>query len=163
MARRGAGRNQAGVQEIPDWQRSGFTASWVAMKFLRLSFIPQSTDFALLLLRLSLGLGMLVLHGWSKLTGFAKMAASFNDPLGVGSQVSLGLTVFAEVVCSALLIVGFLTRFAALTLAICMAVALFLVHGGVLTGENGGEKAFLYLAGYLTILFAGSGKFAFEK
>jgi hypothetical protein len=45
----------------------------------------------------------------------------------------------------------------------CMAVACFLVHGGVFGGEHGGEKAFLYLAGYLALLFAGSGKFAFEK
>jgi putative oxidoreductase len=133
------------------------------MKFLRLSFIPQSTDLALLLLRLSLGLSMLVLHGWPKLQGFSKLAKSFSDPLGIGSQFSLGLTLFAEVGCSALLIVGFLTRFASLTLAICMAVAFFLVHGGVFAGEQGGEKAFLYLAGYLAILFAGSGKFAFEK
>jgi putative oxidoreductase len=133
------------------------------MKFLRLSFIPASPDFALLLLRLVLGLTMLIQHGWSKLTGFSKMAGSFADPIGVGSQASLALTVFAEVGCSALLVVGFLTRFASLTLAITMGVAFFLVHGGSFSGEQSGEKAFLYLAGYLALLFAGSGRFAFEK
>lgn len=147
----------------PDWRETGLAASFPAMKFLRLSFIPLSTDLGLLLLRLTLGLSMLILHGWPKLQGFSKISGSFNDPLGVGPQISLALTVFAEVGCSALLIVGFLTRFASLTLAICLGVAFFLVHGGVFGGEQGGEKAFLYLAGYLTILFAGSGKYAFEK
>jgi putative oxidoreductase len=147
----------------PGWRGAGIEASWAVMKFLRLSFVPQSTDLGLLLLRLTLGLSMLILHGWPKLQGFSKISKSFNDPVGLGPQISLGLTVFAEVGCSALLVVGFLTRFASLTLAICLGVAFFLVHGGVFAGEQGGEKAFLYLAGYVTLLFAGSGKFAFEK
>jgi putative oxidoreductase len=133
------------------------------MKFLRLSFIPQSTDLALLLLRLWLGLSMLLLHGWVKLTGFSGMASKFPDPLGVGSQISLGLTVFAEVGCSALLVVGFMTRFAALTLSITMAVAFFMQHKMALSGPGSGELAFLYLAGFLAILLAGSGKYAFER
>ena len=133
------------------------------MKFLRLTFIPQSTDLALLLLRLWLGLSMLMLHGWGKLKGFSGLAAKFPDPLGVGSQISLSLAVFAEVACAALLIVGFLTRFAALMLAITMGVAFFLQHQMALSGDGSGELAFIYLAGYLAILFAGGGKFAFER
>lgn len=133
------------------------------MKFLKLSFIPQSTDLGLLVLRLTLGLSMLVLHGWAKLTGFSTMAKGFADPIGLGPEASLGLAVFAEVGCSALLIVGYLTRFAAVALAITMGVAFFVVHKGALTGPGNGELAFVYLAGYLTLLFAGSGRYAFEK
>ncbi len=133
------------------------------MKFLRLSFLPQSPDLALLLLRLWLGLSMLLLHGKGKLTGFSAMADKFPDPLGVGSQISLGMAVFAEVVCSALLVVGFLTRFAALMLAVTMAVAYFIQHKMALSGAGSGELAFIYLAGFLAILFAGGGKFAFER
>jgi putative oxidoreductase len=73
------------------------------------------------------------------------------------------LAVFAEVGCAALLIVGFLTRFAALSLAITMGVAFFLQHKMQLTGKESGELAFIYMAGFLAILFAGSGKFAFER
>jgi len=73
------------------------------------------------------------------------------------------LVVFAEVACSALLIVGFLTRFAALTLAITMGVAFFIQHRSSFVGEGSGELAFLYLAGYVTLFFGGGGKFAFEK
>jgi putative oxidoreductase len=133
------------------------------MKFLRLSFIPLSADLSLLLLRLWLGLSMLLLHGWSKLTGFSKLSAKFPDPLGIGSTASLSLAIFAEVGCAALLIVGFLTRFAALNLAITMAVAFFIQHKMQLSGAASGELAFIYLAGFLAILFAGSGKFAFER
>ncbi len=133
------------------------------MKFLRLTFIPQSTDLALLLLRLWLGLSMLILHGWGKLTGFSSLAGKFPDPLGVGAQVSLSLAVFAEVGCAALLIVGFFTRFAALMLAVTMGVAFFLQHKMALSGAASGELAFIYLAGFLAILFAGGGKFAFER
>lgn len=133
------------------------------MKFLRLSFIPLSSDLALLLLRLWLGLSMLLLHGWDKLTGFSAKAGKFPDPIGIGSTASLSLAIFAEVGCAALLIVGFLTRFAALNLAITMGVAFFIQHKMQLTGQNNGELAFIYMAGFLAILFAGSGKFAFER
>jgi putative oxidoreductase len=123
----------------------------------------MSLDLSLLLLRLWLGLSMLLLHGWSKLTGFSALSSKFPDPVGIGSTASLGLAVFAEVGCAALLIVGFLTRFAALSLAITMAVAFFLQHKMQLTGKESGELAFIYMAGFLAILFAGSGKFAFER
>lgn len=70
------------------------------------------------------------------------------------------MAIFAEVVCSVLLIVGLFTRFAALSLAITMAVAFFIAHNGQLTGAKPGELAFVYLAGFLTLLFAGGGKFS---
>ena len=133
------------------------------MKLLRLEFLPLSPDFALLVLRMWLGLSMLVLHGWAKFTGFAEMSSQFPDPLGIGSAASLALAVFAEVACAALLAVGFLTRFAALALAITMGVAFFLQHGGVLVGKGSGELSFLYLCGYLVLLLAGGGRYAFEK
>ena len=133
------------------------------MKLLNFSFIPTSSDFGLLVLRFWLGFYMLVLHGWGKLMSFSEKAAQFPDPLGIGSTWSLSLATFAEVACSALLIVGFLTRFAALNLAITMGVAFFIQHQKVLVGQGSGELAFLYLAGYVTLFFSGGGRFAFEK
>src|SRR5690606_3325956 len=85
---------------------------------LRLDFLPASTDVALLVLRLWLGLSLLVLHGWMKLSTFQQMSRKFPDPFGVGSEVSLGLAVFGEVLCSIFLVIGFFTRFAALGAAI---------------------------------------------
>jgi putative oxidoreductase len=81
----------------------------------------------------------------------------------VGHSTSLTLTVFAEVVASLLLVVGLTTRFAALVLAINMTVAFFLIHKATLTGEHNGELAFVYLAGYLTLLLAGPGRMSVDQ
>ena len=129
---------------------------------LRLEFLPTSADLALLLLRLWLGLSMLLLHGWGKAMGGEKMMRGFPDPLGVGNEVSWGLAVFGEVVCSVLLVLGLFTRFAALSGMITMSVAFFMVHKMVLKGANSGEMAFIYLAGFLTIFLAGPGRFAVD-
>ena len=128
-----------------------------------LSFIPQSVDFGLLVLRLWLGLTMLLSHGLDKANHFSTMVTKF-PPLIYNSQVSLGLVVFAEVGCSVLLIIGLLSRFAALGLAINMSVAFFVAHKASLAaGAGSGELAFIYLAGYVALFFAGPGKLAADK
>jgi putative oxidoreductase len=120
------------------------------------------THFALLLLRVWLGVTMLSNHGYEKLIHFRDKAGGFPDPLGVGHAASLALVVFAEFFCSLLLILGLLTRLGALVLAINMAVAFFVIHKGALSGEHSGELAFIYLAGYVTLLFAGPGRFSVD-
>ncbi len=129
---------------------------------LRLDFLPASTDLGLLLLRVWLGASLLILHGWGKLMDYKKLSGGFPDPLGVGHQLSLILALTGEVLCSVLLIIGLFTRFAALGSAITMAVAFFLVHKMVLKGQGSGELAFIYLAGFLTILLTGPGRFALD-
>lgn len=129
---------------------------------LRLEFLPASVDLGLLALRLWIGLSMLLLHGWGKLAAYKNLPKGFPDPLGVGNEVSWGLAVFGEVICSVLLVLGLFTRFAALGGAIAMSVAFFLVHDMRLKGANPGELAFIYLAGFLTIFLAGPGRFALD-
>ena len=126
-------------------------------KLLNLEFLPQSTDFGLLLLRVALGGSMLWLHGRDKLMKFSSLASGFPDPLHVGSKASAGLIVFAEVACAALLVLGLFSRFAAAGLTIAMGVAFFLIHKARFAE---GELAFIYFAGFLALLFAGPGKFA---
>jgi putative oxidoreductase len=133
------------------------------LNLLRLNFVPHNVDAGLLLLRLWLGLSLLLLHGSSKLTGFSKMSGQFPDPLGVGSPTSLSLAVFAEVVCALLLVLGLFTRLAALILSINMAVAFFVVHKAALSGPGSGELAFIYLAGFLTLVIAGAGRFSLDS
>jgi putative oxidoreductase len=127
---------------------------------VNMGFIPRSYDVALLFLRVALGISMMVLHGWEKLTGFRVVVENFPDPIGIGRHLSLLLALFAELACSALLVVGALTRFAATILVINMSVALFLVHRGDMTTGGGGEPAALYLYGYIAILLAGAGRFS---
>lgn len=133
------------------------------LHFLRFDFIPIHVDLALLILRLWLGLSLLVLHGWTKLSTFQEMSGKFPDPLGVGSTLSLSLAVFGEVVGSLLIVLGLFTRFAALVCAITMGVAFFLVHQMALKGPSSGELAFIYLAGYATLFLAGAGRFAMDS
>jgi putative oxidoreductase len=132
------------------------------MKLLHLNFIPRCADGALLLLRLWFGLPLLVLHGWSKLTGFSAMAEKFPDPLNVGHSISLGLTVFNEVVCAALIVVGLFTRAAALVGISGLGVAFWIVHGHKLAGAGNGELAFTYLGVYVALLLAGAGKYSVD-
>ncbi|MDP2317340.1 MAG: DoxX family protein [Pseudomonadota bacterium] len=116
---------------------------------------PTPVDLGLLVLRLFAGGTMAVSHGWGKLLGFAEHSATFPDPFGMGSPVSMGLAVFAEVVCAALLVAGAFTRLAAVPLVITMVTAGFIVHGADPFAKK--ELAFAYLAMYLTLLGTGAG------
>jgi putative oxidoreductase len=133
------------------------------LKLLRLDFIPASSAFALLVLRLWFGGSLLLLHGWGKLKSLIDKPGSFSDPLGIGEVPSHVLAVFGEVVCPVLLILGLFTRFAALNCAITLGVAFFLVHGGKLTGAGNGELAFMYLAGFVTLVLTGGGHYALDS
>jgi len=132
------------------------------VKFLQLGFIPGSTDTALLFLRLWFGLGMLILHGWGKLTDFNTLAPTFPDPLGIGSTPSLVLAVLTEVLCPILLIVGAFTRLAALGALGTMAVAWLLVHDGALSGPASGELAAVYFGGFAALFLAGGGHYSMD-
>jgi putative oxidoreductase len=129
---------------------------------LRLEFLPSSTDLGLLVLRLWLGTSLLVLHGWTKLSTFQEMSGKFPDPLGLGSKASLSLAVFGEVAGAIFIILGLFARFGALSCAITMSVAFFITHGAKLKGSGSGELAFIYLAGFITILFAGAGRYSID-
>jgi putative oxidoreductase len=131
-------------------------------KLLTLSFVPRCTDLGLLVLRLTLGLAMVWLHGLGKLTGFAQMSGQFPSVFGLGSSTSLVLAIVGEVVFPALIIVGLFTRFAALGTAITMAVAFFAIHGGALSGQSSGELAFLYMVGFGALIFSGAGRHSLD-
>jgi len=120
------------------------------------------TSFGLLVLRVWLGATMLLCHGWDKLSTFRENAGSFPALLPIGSAGNLALVVFAEAVCSVLLALGLITRFAAMVLSINMAVAFFVAHKGVLVGAKSGELAFIYLAAYATLFIAGPGRFSVD-
>lgn len=121
----------------------------------------KGTDIGLLILRITLGLTMLIAHGagkWEKLFGGGDI--QFRDPIGIGMVPSLSLAVFAEVICTALLVVGLLTRYALIPLIITMAVAIFAVH---LRDDFGTmEKAVVYGIGYLALFLTGPGAYSMD-
>jgi putative oxidoreductase len=120
------------------------------------------TNLGLLVMRLWLGSAMFFNHGIEKLTHFKDTASGFPDPLGIGQSVSLALVMFAEVVGSLLLIMGLLTRFAALLLVIDLFVAFLMVHQSAMSGKNSGELAFIYLSGFVFLLITGGGMISLD-
>jgi putative oxidoreductase len=132
-------------------------------KFLRV-ILQTSHDslqsIANFLLRTGVSLSMIYLHGWPKLSNYIKGNVNFFDPFGIGSEFSLLLAIFAEVICSVLLILGILSRISAIPLIITMLVAMFLFNAGQPLIVK--EKAFIFLMTYLFILLAGSGKYSID-
>ena len=114
----------------------------------------------LLLLRLSGGILMLVLHGWGKYQKFEDRADSFPDPLGVGSPTSMALTIFAEVICASLIAIGLCTRWAAAVGLFTMSVAAFVIHGEDPLSDK--ESALMYLSVYGALICLGAGKFSLD-
>lgn len=117
-------------------------------------------NIGLLILRLAAG-GLMLVHGIPKLQQLLSGNFSFVDPLGVGEATTLILAVFAEVICSVLIILGAATRLATIPLIATMAVAAFIVHSADPFQQK--EMALLYLVLYITILVFGGGKFSLGK
>jgi len=121
----------------------------------------QLSDIAILLLRVTVGALMLYSHGWGKLMKFfSEEPIGFADPIGLGMTATLILTVFAEVFCSFLLIVGFGTRLATIPLMITMLVAIFVIHWDDPFGKK--EFALLYLVPYIVIFLIGAGRYSID-
>ena len=129
------------------------------MKELLLKLVASDRkhlDGALLFLRLFIG-GMMLSHGWAKLASFSTLSATFPDPLGVGSTLSLLLILFAEVGCSCLLIFGLMTRLAALPLMFGMLMAFFVIHGADPFAVR--ELPLLYVF----LLWGGAGSYSLDE
>ena len=117
-------------------------------------------NFVLFLIRITIALFMLT-HGLKKIDLLlSDEPLQFADPFGIGATASLMLTVFAEVVCSALLIIGLATRLAVLPLIITMVVAVFMIHGS--DGFERQELGSIYLMVYVLLLITGSGKYSLD-
>ena len=122
---------------------------------------PNNISISLLFLRIIAGVFMLT-HGYGKflkLTGDGPI--QFADPIGMGVTVSLALAVFAEFICSILLIFGVATRFSAIPLLITMSVAALIVHAPDAFVRK--ELPLLYSAIYAVIAIAGPGKYSVDN
>ncbi|WP_185288189.1 DoxX family protein [Chryseobacterium lactis] len=113
-------------------------------------------DIIVLAVRVFIGFAMLS-HGFPKLQMLlAGGKIEFFDFMGLGPQISLILTVFAEFVCSILLILGLFTRVSLGFLIFTMAMAAFVVHGSDAFDKR--EMSLIYLSVYLLLMVIGAGK-----
>lgn len=109
-----------------------------------------------------IGGGFMLAHGIPKLMKlFAGGEIKFADPFGIGPAATLGLTVFAEVICAVMILIGFKTRAATIPLLITMLVAAFVIHGADPFGKK--ELALMYFGVYLSLFFLGSGKYSVDN
>lgn len=140
------------------------------MKKLLLSGNPLDINLGLLVIRIIIGL-LMAFYGYEKLTHFNEMATSDFwtkqvSFLGTPSTISLGLTVFAELFCSLLLIVGLFTRVSLFFLMFCMAWIFLVVFPFSIVdkGDNGYQfnDAFVYFSIYLALFFTGAGKYSLD-
>lgn len=117
-------------------------------------------DIVLLTVRVFVGFAMLS-HGFPKLQMLLEGGkVEFFDLMGLGPQITLALTVFAEFVCSILLILGLFTRVALGFLIFTMAMAAFIVHGSDPFEKR--EMSLIYLSVYLLLMACGAGKFSVD-
>jgi putative oxidoreductase len=111
-------------------------------------------------------------HGWQKISdiGPAKFGQAVLAPAGVPMTTTVGwLVTLVELVGGLMLIVGLLTRLAALALTIDMVMAIILVTSkvGLISPSDkpgtGMELNLALIAGFLVALFCGPGRFALDR
>ena len=129
-------------------------------KLFSIRYTDNGIAFATFVLRLALG-GLVIPHGYDKLMTFAAKSSSFADPFHIGHPTSLALTIFAEFFCGVFILLGLFTRLACIPLIISMSVALGYAHK--FDFFNTGEKATLFLLGYIALLFTGPGKISLDR
>lgn len=125
-----------------------------------LSSAPYSLDWAALIMRFVFCGLMAINHGLMKISLFSENPDSFSDPLGIGSSTSYYLVVFAEAICSGLVLLGLFTRLALLPLLVAMAVAVFQVQWNNPMTDK--ELPLLYLSVYVAIWLLGPGRFSVD-
>lgn len=124
-------------------------------------FTPVSlnTDVAALILRLLFG-GMFIFHGYPKLANYDEMLKMFGDPIGLGTELSLVLTIFGEFVCGIFIVLGLFTRLAVIPVFITMLVAYFVAHAK----DDFMVKMlpFVYLFLCVIVFILGSGRYSLD-
>jgi len=108
---------------------------------------------------------LMIPHGWAKYERLTQALEAgepvqFMNFLGLGTTVSLALTIFGELVAPVFILAGFKTRWLAAPAAFTMLVAAFVAHGSDPLAEK--EHALLYAIAFLAVLFLGPGRWSVD-
>ena len=112
-----------------------------------------------LLLRVGYSL-LLMTHGLPKLKKLFSDEIRFSDPLSIGDESSLFLTVLGEFIAPLFIIIGYKTRLVSFFPAFTMLIAAFVIHFDDPFGKK--ELAILYLLGFVLVMFFGPGKYSID-
>ena len=131
--------------------------------------IPGGKDIALLILRLALG-GIFLMHGCQIVLGLfggpglQATIQMFRTDLGIPPVFGY-IAAFTQLLGGAALILGLMTRLAALGIAITMIVAVWKVHWvhGFFLQNQGYEYNLALIAIALVLILRGAGDYAFDK
>jgi putative oxidoreductase len=131
----------------------------------------STASIALLFLRVTVGLMMLIGHGIPKIQKFSVLKDKFYVPdffplNYMSPPVSLMAAIGAEVVASAMLVLGLMTRPAAFVFGFTMVVAAFGRHVAdpwfVGSAPAAKELALMYLIPAMVILLGGAGSYSLD-
>lgn len=129
----------------------------------------RHAGWGLLLLRVIFGVSFMM-HGYDKLFGEGGMQGMTENLTGMAvpaPELFAWLVALTELVGGLFLVLGLLTRLAALATVINMSVAIALVHWGngffVANTPPGVELPLLYLAASATLFVAGAGRLSIDE
>lgn len=127
-----------------------------------------SPDVGRLILRLSVG-GLMLFHGIAKIMhpGSLDFIGAMLSSNGLPAIIAYGIYI-GEVLAPLMVIVGYQARFGGLIIVVNMVLALYLAHSGDFfsLSEHGGwaiELQMFYLLSALSVMFLGSGRWAFKQ
>ena len=121
-------------------------------------FRGKGVSLVILLLRLFFG-ALFFMHGLDKLTNFNALSLSYPSIFGLGSYMTLMVSIFCEFACSMFFISGCITRIVLLPMIVSMAVAFFDVHDGMMPE---GELSLVYMIVFLGIFLTGPGRYSVD-
>jgi putative oxidoreductase len=129
-------------------------------RILSTNYSAAAFNFAMLILRVNVGLWLIAKHGLDKLQNFSSYKPHFYNFLGIGQQASLILAIFAELFCSILVVLGLFTRLAVIPIIIMLFVAAF--NAKATQPLINKELDFLYLIPFFVLLFVGPGRISVD-
>lgn len=122
------------------------------------SFRGTGVSVVILIFRVVFGV-LFLLHGVDKMSDFQALSENYPSVMGLGSYMTLMITIFCEFCCSLFLIAGLLVRLMVLPMILAMAVAFFDVHDAMMPE---GELSLIYLIVFIILYLVGPGRFSFD-
>lgn len=126
---------------------------------MHLQHSSNNVNISLLIARVAIAL-MMLYHGIPKMARFNETPVQFLEFMGLSAEITLALVIFAEVVCSFLILIGLATRFATIPLIITMLVAVLHVHAADPFSDK--EMGVHFLLVYVLLLLMGGGKYSVD-